>query len=173
MELALVQMARSGWQPRRCSIRIDEIPFEPERKRLVTRAPRRRARSWPVRQGRAGRAACREQLDRRRRTAEPLTPMREAFGRAATGDGGSRASGARPSPIGCFPPIRPGGCRRGSGLTALVGFEDPPRPEVPAAVRRCRDAGIKVVMVTGDHPHTALAIAREIGLVDDCRATPR
>jgi magnesium-transporting ATPase (P-type) len=50
-------------------------------------------------------------------------------------------------------------------LTALVGFEDPPRPEVPSAVRRCREAGIKIIMVTGDHPHTALAVAREIGLV--------
>jgi P-type E1-E2 ATPase len=50
-------------------------------------------------------------------------------------------------------------------LTALVGFEDPPRPEVPAAVRQCQDAGIRIVMVTGDHPHTALAVAREIGLV--------
>ena len=56
-------------------------------------------------------------------------------------------------------------------LTALVGFEDPPRPEVPSAVRRCREAGVKVVMVTGDHPHTALAIAREIGLVTN--AAPR
>ena len=36
---------------------------------------------------------------------------------------------------------------------------------MPAAVRRCREAGIKIVMVTGDHPHTALAVAREIGLV--------
>ena len=50
-------------------------------------------------------------------------------------------------------------------ITGLAGFEDPPRPEVPAAVRRCRDAGIKIIMVTGDHPHTALAVAREIGLV--------
>jgi magnesium-transporting ATPase (P-type) len=56
-------------------------------------------------------------------------------------------------------------------MTALVGFEDPPRPEVPAAVRRCRDAGIKIIMVTGDHPHTALAIAREIGLVQSATAT--
>lgn len=50
-------------------------------------------------------------------------------------------------------------------LSGLVGLYDPPRPEVPAAIDRCHAAGIKVIMVTGDHPHTALAIAREVGLV--------
>lgn len=55
-------------------------------------------------------------------------------------------------------------------LAGLIGLEDPPRPEVPAAIRQCGEAGIKVIMVTGDHPHTALAIAREIGLVKS--ATP-
>ncbi len=49
-------------------------------------------------------------------------------------------------------------------LLGLVGFEDPPRPEVPAAVRSCLEAGIQVIMVTGDHPSTAAAVAREIGL---------
>ena len=48
---------------------------------------------------------------------------------------------------------------------ALVGLRDPPRAEVPGAIARCRSAGIKVVMVTGDYPHTAVAIAQEIGLV--------
>jgi calcium-translocating P-type ATPase len=47
----------------------------------------------------------------------------------------------------------------------LAGLEDPPRAEVPAAIRRCQEAGIKVIMMTGDHPRTAVAIAREIGLV--------
>jgi calcium-translocating P-type ATPase len=53
----------------------------------------------------------------------------------------------------------------------LAGLEDPPRPEVPDAVRRCREAGIKVIMVTGDHPGTAVAIAREIGLVNSANPT--
>ncbi len=50
-------------------------------------------------------------------------------------------------------------------LSGLIGLYDPPRPQVPEAIARCRSAGIKVIMITGDHPHTALAIAREIGLV--------
>lgn len=50
-------------------------------------------------------------------------------------------------------------------FAGLVALHDPPRPEVPEAVRKCGEAGIKVIMVTGDHPRTALAIAREIGLV--------
>ncbi|MEO7993251.1 MAG: HAD-IC family P-type ATPase, partial [bacterium] len=51
-------------------------------------------------------------------------------------------------------------------LLGLVAVEDPIRPEVPAALTACREAGIQVVMVTGDHPATALAIAREAGVAD-------
>jgi Ca2+-transporting ATPase len=46
----------------------------------------------------------------------------------------------------------------------LVGFADPPRPEVPAAIAECRGAGVRIIMMTGDHPATARAIAREVGL---------
>lgn len=42
---------------------------------------------------------------------------------------------------------------------------DPPRAAVPDAVRLCRSAGIRVVMVTGDHPITAKAIARSVGII--------
>ena len=47
----------------------------------------------------------------------------------------------------------------------LIGLEDPPRPEVPEAIRKCGEAGIRIIMITGDGSRTALAIAREIGLV--------
>jgi Ca2+-transporting ATPase len=46
----------------------------------------------------------------------------------------------------------------------LVGFVDPPRPEVPAAIAECRKAGVRIIMLTGDHPATARAIARQVGL---------
>ena len=49
-------------------------------------------------------------------------------------------------------------------LAGLIGFLDPPRMEVVAALHSCRDAGIKVIMITGDHPATALNIAQKIKL---------
>lgn len=49
----------------------------------------------------------------------------------------------------------------------LIGMEDPVRDEVPAAIAACHGAGIRVVMITGDHPATALAIARQAGIGAD------
>jgi Ca2+-transporting ATPase len=54
-------------------------------------------------------------------------------------------------------------------FAGLAGLSDPPRPEAREAVERCRKAGIRVVMITGDHPATAEAVARELGLLDEAR----
>ncbi|HEX5082573.1 MAG TPA: cation-translocating P-type ATPase, partial [Blastocatellia bacterium] len=52
-------------------------------------------------------------------------------------------------------------------FVGLAGMYDPPRPEVKDAVARSRGAGIRVVMITGDHPHTAMAVARDLGIAGD------
>ncbi|MEP6670594.1 MAG: HAD-IC family P-type ATPase [Chthoniobacter sp.] len=49
-------------------------------------------------------------------------------------------------------------------FVGLSGMYDPPRPEGKAAIAKCRDAGIRVVMITGDHPQTAGAIAHDLGI---------
>jgi len=50
-------------------------------------------------------------------------------------------------------------------FVGLISLVDPPRPGVPEAITSCRAAGIKVIMVTGDHPLTAEAIARKVGII--------
>lgn len=56
---------------------------------------------------------------------------------------------------------------RDLNLVGLVGMIDPPRPEAVQAVKTAREAGIRSIMITGDHPSTAAAIAAEVGIVSD------
>jgi len=67
----------------------------------------------------------------------------------------------------CTLPTDAESAERGLRLLGLVGLEDPPRHGVAGAIAQCRRAGIAVAMVTGDHPGTALAVAREVGLQTD------
>ena len=71
------------------------------------------------------------------------------------------ALAARRLPADCPPGLE----EQALALCGLVGIADPPRAGVEAAIATCHSAGIKLIMVTGDNPRTALAIARQIGLV--------
>src|SRR4030095_6518405 len=53
---------------------------------------------------------------------------------------------------------------QGRVFVGLAGMYDPPRPEAREAVARCHSAGIRVVMITGDHQQTAMAVAHELGI---------
>merc|ERR1712223_1889410 len=71
-------------------------------------------------------------------------------------------------PFDCDDPNFPLDNLRFVGLMSMI---DPPRAAVPDAVAKCRSAGIKVIMVTGDHPITAKAIAKSVGIVSDGNKT--
>jgi Ca2+-transporting ATPase len=71
--------------------------------------------------------------------------------------------------IAAKPGARAEDAEEGMTLLGLVGLIDPPRSEARDAIRTCEDAGIRVVMITGDHPLTAKAVAREVGLTQSDR----
>jgi calcium-translocating P-type ATPase len=70
-------------------------------------------------------------------------------------------------PEGLHPPERRDDAERGLVLLGLVALFDPPRPEVADAVARCHDAGLRIIVVTGDYGLTAAEIARRVGIARD------
>ncbi|MFO7280188.1 MAG: cation-transporting P-type ATPase [Thermoanaerobacterales bacterium] len=79
-------------------------------------------------------------------------------------DQGLRVLAVAGRPAGDETPASAAEAEAGLALLGLVGMEDPPRPDVSRSIDACRRAGIKLAMVTGDHPATAAAIATEVGL---------
>ncbi len=65
-----------------------------------------------------------------------------------------------------LPPLKAEVIERNLIFVGFVCIVDPPRPEAKEAINTCREAGIEPIMITGDHPHTALAIAQEVGLLE-------
>jgi cation-transporting ATPase F len=171
MEAALVVAARKAGLDRAAALRERPrsavLPFESERRFMATVHDERDGRRLLYVKGAVEQvlAMCDAQLaptgdvqalDRRaiQRTAEELGGQGQrvlAFGRRRLAEG-EHADLERP---------------RGLTYVGLVGLVDPPRPEAITAVRACRQAGIAVKMITGDHAATAAAIAARVGLTGD------
>lgn len=166
MEIALVEMAKQVIPELEACPPLDEVPFDGDRKRLST--IHRTPRGLVVYTKGAPETLlplCRQ--GELRGQPRPLIPSgREQVMQAeeAMAEDGLRvlALAYRIVPEGYDQKH----LEEDLVLLGLVGLEDPPRPEVPEAIRKCKGAGIKVIMVTGDHPRTARAIARQIGLTE-------
>lgn len=73
------------------------------------------------------------------------------------------AAAGKPAPLA---PFIESVSERGLVFTGLIAMMDPPRPEAKASIETCRKAGIRTLMITGDHKETATAIAAELGLIE-------
>ncbi|NTV40318.1 MAG: cation-transporting P-type ATPase, partial [Demequinaceae bacterium] len=90
----------------------------------------------------------------------------DAVRKTATGwsRAGLRVLAVAGRPVGGEEVLDAESAEQGLRLYGLLGLHDPPRADVPAALAACRRAGVKIAMITGDHPATAEAIATEVGL---------
>ncbi len=163
MEMALAGMGRAVAGGLDSYSRIDELPFDTDRKRMSVLCDTPQGRMLYCKGApETVLAAC--ELVRFDAGIVPLDPA--ARTRLLAAQRQMAEAGLRVLAFAhCAVPDGMPADESGMTLDGLVGLEDPPRIEVPEAVARCVSAGIRVIMVTGDHPHTALAIAREIGLV--------
>ena len=165
MEVVLVQMARRVLPDVPGAPRVDEVPFDADRKRLSTL---HKHRDGLMLYTKGALETLLPLCSRVRYGGEtrPLTAeMADAFVKAQDemAEAGLRVLAFAHRRV--AEPYDRSTLETDLTLLGLVGLEDPPRPEVPHAVQRCRDAGIKVIMITGDHPRTASAVARRVGLV--------
>ncbi len=163
MEVALAAMGRQAAGALDGYVRIDEIPFDTDRKRMsvLCETPHGRMLYCKGALETVLEACDFVQLDAMVAPLDGAVKARLLAAQDALAEAGLRVLAFAHGPVDGGLPAE----ERGLILSGLVGLEDPPRPEVPEAMARCAAAGIRVIMVTGDHPHTALAIAREIGLL--------
>jgi sodium/potassium-transporting ATPase subunit alpha len=166
MEIALWQFA--GDIPE-LGLRTGEIPFDAERRRMsvATRTPDGSGFLWCKGAPEVVMPLCSRWNEGEE--ARPFDADAQAMFHRAHEDMANR--GLRVLAL-AWKPLAAGAPESESELElcGLIGLEDPPRPDVHAAVKRCHTAGIRVIMVTGDHPRTALALAREVDLV--CGVAP-
>ncbi|MDD5305540.1 MAG: cation-transporting P-type ATPase, partial [Elusimicrobia bacterium] len=148
--------------------RVSELPFDSERKLMTTlhRHPDGGFVSFTKGAAEAVIARCDAVLTKAGEGAlDRAAPLKEAERQAAGGLRvlalASRRWAERPAAL------THEQSEAGLTLLGIAGLMDPPRPAARASVLTCREAGIKAVMITGDHPLTAAAIARRLGILDD------
>ena len=163
MEVALAGMGRQAAGALDGYPRIDEIPFDTDRKRMSVLCETPQGRVLYCKGALETVLAVCDfvQIDAGIAPLDPAAKTRLLGAQDEMAEAGLRVLAFAHGSVSDGLPTE----ERGLILSGLVGLEDPPRPEVPEAMARCAAAGIRVIMVTGDHPHTAQAIAREIGLV--------
>ena len=165
--LVVVAMKR-GLPPSDDSFRLEyEIPFDSTRK-LMSTVFRRSDGSRVMYVKGAPEAVL--ALSRARRIAgkdEPFTDDNRATVLRRNAEMAGRALRVLALAYRNDPPLDEENAEAELTFVGLVGMIDPPRDEVRDAVALCRQAGIRPVMITGDHPGTAEAIARELGILDD------
>jgi P-type Ca2+ transporter type 2C len=152
--------------------RLAEIPFDSERKRMTTFHPDPRYGGYVAYMKGAPDIVLRlcdqvlEDGTLRRLTDERRTNILEV--NEALAANALRVLGVAFRPLQAIPDNpQPDDAERGFAFIGLLGMIDPARPEVAAAIRTARTAGIDTVMITGDYLHTAVAIGKEIGLLQE------
>ncbi len=144
--------------------RVDERPFDSERKMMSTVNDTPDGRIVFTKGAPDELLRCCTHIV----TADGVAPLSEELRAAVLAANREMALQALRVLGGAYKPFREGeDMEVGLILAGLAGMIDPPRPEVYEAVARCRSAGITPIMITGDHKDTAMAIAREIGLLED------
>jgi Ca2+-transporting ATPase len=142
--------------------RRHEIPFASETKRMTT------LHEHPAGMVAYAKGAPEVILDScvARRTTEGEVPLDEAHRRAILEAARTMAGEAlRVLAVARKDDALPADAERDMTFLGLVGMIDPPRPEAKDAIHTCEQAGIRVVMITGDHPMTAQAVAEELGIL--------
>ena len=165
--------------------RIAEIPFSSERKRMTTihRVPsnpgsipfnletgNERPGFLVFTKGAVDVLLNISNTVRVRGKIEPLTKAardRLEAAHDALAKNGMRVLGVAFRPLRSIPPVADESIEKDLTFAGMIGIIDPPRTEVAAAVSRCKVAGIRVVMITGDHPLTARYIATQLGITGE------